>query len=442
MAYTVGVVSLGCAKNLVDSELMLGQLQKAGFVITPRAEEAAVLIVNTCGFITPAKEESINAILEMARYKQNGRCRVLLAAGCLAQRYGRELLAEMPELDGVLGTGAVPRVVDAVWRALAGERVAELGAPGYDYDGDLPRLQATPEYTAYVKIAEGCSNRCAFCAIPAIRGPYRSRRPEAVREEVAALAARGVKEVILVAQDTTRYGYDLYGEYRLAALLRSLAAVPGVAWLRLLYCYPDSITDELIAVLAEEGRICRYVDLPLQHINGRILTAMGRRSDGRTIRRLIARLRESIPGLTLRTSFIVGLPGEGEAEFEELLDFMQEIRFERAGIFKFSPEEGTRAAELPGQVPEEVKEERYHRAMALQQQISLEHNLSLVGKEVTVLVEGRRGGRYYGRTEGDAPEIDGRVFFTARGRELEAGRLVTVRVRRAGEYDLIGELIS
>ncbi|OAT86689.1 30S ribosomal protein S12 methylthiotransferase RimO [Desulfotomaculum copahuensis] len=441
MEQTVGVVSLGCAKNLVDSELILGQLQAAGFTVTPRAEEAAVLIVNTCGFITPAKEESVNTILELARFKTRGCCRVLLVAGCLAQRYGRELLAEMPEIDGVLGTGAVPRVADAVWRALSGEKVTFLGAPGYDYDTGLPRLQATPGYTAYVKIAEGCSHRCSFCAIPAIRGPYRSRSMEAVEAEVAALAAGGVKEVILVAQDTTSYGRDLYGDYRLASLLRRLAAVPGVAWLRLLYCHPDGVTDELITAMAEEEKICSYLDLPLQHINRRILGAMGRRGDGRYIRRLIERLRNRIPGLTLRTSLIVGFPGETEAEFQELLDFMQEVRFERAGIFKFCPEEGTHAAVLPGQLPEELKEERYHRAMAGQQKISLEHNLSLIGRKVEVLVEGRRKDRYYGRTRGDAPEVDGRVVFTGPDRGMASGSLVTVRVHRAGEYDLIGELI-
>lgn len=440
MPFTIGMVSLGCAKNLVDTELMLGQLDSAGFAITSRSQEADILIVNTCGFINPAKEESIDTILDLARYKKTGKCRVLLVAGCLAQRYGKELLDEMPEVDGILGTGMVPRVVDVVLRALAGERVLAVGEPSYDYNQNLPRLQSTPRYTAYVKIAEGCSNRCAYCAIPAIRGPYHSRTMESIQEDVQRLAEKGVKEIILVAQDTTRYGLDIYRERRLASLLRTLTAIPGIKWFRLLYCYPDGFTDELIRVLSQEEKICRYIDLPLQHVSSKILARMGRGGTAEELRRLISRLRQALPGLTLRTTFMVGFPGEREEDFQQLLDFMAEVRFERAGVFKFSPEEGTPAAAMPDQVPEELKAERYHRAMSLQQNISLEHNLSLVGREVTVLVEGKSGRNYYGRSQADAPEIDGLVYFTAGGKQVAPGDFVPVRITNAGEYDLMGEL--
>ncbi|MBE3587133.1 MAG: 30S ribosomal protein S12 methylthiotransferase RimO [Thermoanaerobacteraceae bacterium] len=440
MSFTVGMISLGCAKNLVDAEIMLGQLDRAGFRITNRPEEAHILIVNTCGFITPAKEESINQILEMARYKKNGCCRVLLAAGCLAQRYARELLAEMPELDGLMGTGAVPRVVDVVLRALAGQRVMAVGEPGYACDSPLPRLLATPGHTAYVKIAEGCSNRCAYCAIPAIRGPYRSRPMESIREEVVQLAARGVKEVVLVAQDTTWYGLDLYRERRLASLLRSLAGISGIHWIRLLYGHPDGFTGDLVDVLAAEEKVCRYIDLPLQHVSRPVLARMGRSGNGERFGQLIDGLRRAIPGLTLRTTFMVGFPGETDEDFRQLLDFVAAVRFERAGVFKFCPEEGTPAATMPRQVPEEVKEERYRRVMLLQQQISLEHNRSLVGRRVTVLVEGQRDHLYFGRREADAPEVDGKVFFTAGDKIIAPGDFVQVRISRAGEYDLMGEL--
>lgn len=440
MSYRVGMVSLGCAKNLVDTELMLGQLDAAGFIITPRPEEADVLLVNTCGFITPAKEESIDQILDLAQYKKSGRCRVLLVTGCLAQRYPGELLDEMPEIDGVLGTGMVDRVVDVVRRALAGERVLAVGEPGFDYDADLPRIRTTAEHTAYVKIAEGCSNCCTYCAIPSIRGPYRSRTLESIRQEVEALAAGGVKEIILVAQDTTRYGLDLYGERKLAPLLRSLNGISGIRWIRVLYGHPDGITAELIDVFLSCDKICRYIDLPLQHASPAVLARMGRGSSAYRLRELVHKLRRAIPGLTLRTTFMVGFPGEREEDFQQLLDFMREMRFERAGVFKFCAEEGTPAAAMTGQVPEEVKEERYHRAMALQQQISLEHNRSLVGSLVSVLVEGKKGSRYFGRTQADAPEIDGRVYFTAGRVTPSPGDFVLVKITRAGEYDLMGEL--
>lgn len=443
MSLRVGVVSLGCVKNLVDTELMLGLLDRAGFEITSNQNDADVLIVNTCGFITEAKEESISTILKMARSKVTGRCRVLLVAGCLAQRYGRELLDEMPEVDGVMGTGDVSLVVEVVRRTLAGERVGEIGPPGFLHTYRFPRVRATAPHLAYVKIAEGCDNRCAYCAIPAIRGPYRSRRLEDIEAEVRSLAAAGVKEIIIVAQDTTRYGYDLYGRLALPDLLRRLVAADGLQWIRLMYCYPDEVTEELIEVMAAEKKICRYIDLPLQHASDEILKRMNRRGTRRDIESLIRNLRSAIEGLTLRTTFIVGLPGEEERHFQELLEFMAEVKFERVGIFKYSPEEGTPAADMPGQVPEEVKKERFKRAMKLQRTISMSHNRSRIGLVMPVLVEAwdERRKMYRGRSEGDAPEVDGNVYLTA-PKPLRAGEMVNVRITAAREYDLVGELVS
>ncbi len=439
LPYQIGLVSLGCPKNLVDSEIMLGQLQKAGFSITGREKEADILIVNTCAFILPAVKESLQNIFELARLKEKGKCRLLLVAGCLAQRYGEQLRKELPEVDGFLGTGAVPYVAELVKRALAGEKVYAVGEPFYEHSADSPRLLATPPPTAYVKIAEGCSNRCAFCVIPAIRGRYRSRTMESIEKEVSSLVQSGRKEIILVAQETTRYGLDLYGRYMLPELIRRLDAVPGLVWLRLLYCSPDHFPEELVEVLAEAKKCCRYLDIPVQHASNEILKKMNRRKGINEIRRLLVQLRERIPGLVLRTTLLVGFPGEQETHFEELLDFMREMSFERAGVFKFYPEEGTPAASLPGQVPEEVKEERYHRAMALQRIISFRHHQRKVGKKLTVLVEGKAGAFFYGRTEGDAPEIDGKVYFPANG-YLAPGEFVPVLIKEAKEYDLIGEL--
>lgn len=441
MALRVGMVSLGCPKNLVDAELMLGHLREAGFSITPRLEEAEVIIVNTCGFITPAKEESIEEILRLARYKEEGRCQALVVAGCLAQRYPKELLEEMPEIDGLLGTGMIHQVAEFIQRVLTGERVLAVGDPSCDYNGSLPRLRATPRYMAYLKIAEGCSNCCTYCAIPLIRGPYRSRSMESILAEARELAAEGVKEIVLVAQDTTRYGLDLYGERRLPQLLNELVEIPGIVWLRLMYCHPDGITEDLINVLSSSPKICRYIDLPLQHASPAVLFRMGRGASAGRLREIIKELREALPGVVMRTTFMVGFPGEKEEDFQQLLDFMQEVRFERVGVFKYSAEEGTPAAAMPDQVPEEVKEERYHRAMSLQQQISLDYHRSLVGTSRLVLVEGKKGRRYFGRTEGDAPEVDGKVFFNAGGTPLSPGDFVWVKITRAGEYDLVGELV-
>jgi ribosomal protein S12 methylthiotransferase len=439
----VGLVSLGCAKNLVDSEIMLGLLKEAGFQITGREEEAEALIVNTCSFIEPAQEESIKNILELSRYKKSGSCRVLLVCGCMPQRYGRLLLEEFPEVDGFFGTGSVPYVAGLVRRALDGERFCEITGQQYEITSSLPRLRATPPHTAYLKIAEGCSNRCAFCIIPAIRGHYRSRTIESIEEEAKLLTVQGAKEIILIAQDTSSYGIDLYGKYQLADLLKRLAKIPDLFWLRLMYCSVDHFTVELIETLAGEPKICRYLDIPIQHASDEILLRMNRRQKISHIKKLISELRAAIPGLVLRTTFMVGFPGESEQNFEELIGFMKEMSFERAGVFKFYPEEGTPAMRMAGQVPEEIKEERYHRAMTLQRDISLKHNQSLVGGKITVLVDGKdkKSNLYFGRSEADSPEVDGKVYFTARAPRPRAGDFVNVLATRAFEYDILGKLV-
>ncbi|KJS16846.1 MAG: ribosomal protein S12 methylthiotransferase [Peptococcaceae bacterium BRH_c4b] len=442
MSVKVGIISLGCSKNLVDTELMLGLLDRAGYEITGVEKDADVIIVNTCGFITPAKEEAINTILETALLKDTAGLKALLVAGCLSQRYGRALLDDLPEVDGVLGIGAVPDVAGIVNRVLRGERLCVVDSPIYNHNADMPRVITTPPYTAYVKIAEGCNNRCSYCAIPSIRGGYRSRAMELVVSEVDGLQQRGVKEIVLVAQDTTAYGLDIYGRRMLAELVKELAT-GGPPWIRLMYCYPTGFTQELIELMAEHKNICRYVDMPLQHASPHILKLMNRRGAVREIKDLIAKLRRSIPGIALRSTFMVGFPGETVDDYDELINFIDEMRFERAGVFKFSPEEGTPAAEMTGQVPEEQKEERFRRAMTLQQQISLGHNLALVGKVINVMVEEEPSGRsnlYRGRSESDAPEIDGTVLFSAASAAPLPGDLVKVRVTRAYEYDLRGVL--
>lgn len=440
MTAKVGVISLGCSKNLVDTEIMLGLLSDAGYEITPSAEEADVMVINTCGFITPAKEEAIKTILETARLKEGGRLKALLVAGCLAQRYGDDLMDGIPEIDGIFGPGEIGDVGPLVERALGGERPRAVGSPEYDYSSAVPRLLTTPAHWAYVKIAEGCSNRCAYCAIPGIRGGYRSRPLEALEAEVRGLVERGIREVILVAQDTTAYGIDLYRRPMLAELLIRLAA-QGPPWIRVMYCYPTGFNDELIGVMGREENICRYIDLPLQHINDGVLQRMNRRGRSADIRRLIVKLRDSIPGLALRTTFMVGFPGEGEAQFEDLYRFVEETRFERMGVFKFSPEEGTPAAEMDGAVPEEVKEYRYNSIMTLQRKISLSQNRGSINTCVRVLVDGRRPGRgnlYTGRTQGDAPEIDGSVLFSAPPGGAAVGEFASVRVTGAFDYGLRG----
>lgn len=432
----VGAISLGCAKNLVDTEVMLGLLGAAGYVITSDPGSADVLVINTCAFITPAQRESIAAILEAARYKEEGRLKALVVAGCLVQRHGRALLQEMPEIDALVGTGRVGEVVAAVAGALAGEKPVLLGLPGL-LSGPVPRLLTTPPYLAYIKIAEGCSNRCSFCIIPQLRGPYRSRCREEILAEARSLSAQGVKEVVLVAQDTTKWGLDLYGRPGLPALLREVARLEGIRWVRLLYAYPTGISDELLAVLAEEEKVCKYLDIPLQHVSPRLLRAMKRPVID--VPGLVHRVRAAVPGITLRTTFIVGFPGETAADFALLAATVRECGFDRVGIFPYFREEGTEAAALPEQVPWKEKKERLRQLRILAREISLQRNREKVGQEFLVLVEGRKGRRFYGRSEADAPEVDGKVYFTAR--EMPApGTFIRVRVTGARPYDLIGEM--
>lgn len=432
----VGIISLGCAKNLVDTEVMLGLLGTAGYAITSDPGSADVLVINTCAFITPAQRESIAAILEAARYREEGRLKALVVAGCLAQRHGRALLQEMPEIDALVGTGRVGEVVAAVTGALAGEKPVLLGPPGLP-SGTAPRLLTTPPYLAYIKIAEGCSNRCSFCIIPQLRGPYRSRCREEILAEARSLSAQGVKEVVLVAQDTTRWGLDLYGRPDLPVLLQEVARLEGLRWVRLLYAYPTGISDELLGVMAEEEKVCNYLDIPLQHVSPRLLRAMKRPVVD--VPGLVRRVRAAVPGVTLRTTFIVGFPGETAADFALLAATVRECGFDRVGIFPYFREEGTEAAALPEQVPWKEKRERLRQLRALAREISLQRNREKVGREFLVLVEGRKGRRFYGRSEADAPEVDGKVYFTAR-EALAPGTFVRVRVSRAQPYDLIGEM--
>ncbi|WP_027363772.1 30S ribosomal protein S12 methylthiotransferase RimO [Desulfotruncus alcoholivorax] len=435
----IGMISLGCAKNRVDTEIMLGHLEKAGYQITGKAEEAEVIIINTCGFITSAKEESINAIFDAARLKETGRCAHIVVAGCLAQRYATELLEEIPEIDGIIGTGSVPEIVSTVNKVLTGQRPVLVDKPGYIHHGKESRILTTPRHTAYLKIAEGCENRCSYCAIPMIRGPYRSRPLEDIIEEAKELCFGGTKELIVVAQETTRYGIDLYGRYQLANLLQKLERIENCRWIRLMYCYPTTITRELLEVIQSSQKICRYIDLPLQHINNRILKMMNRRGSKEHITYLISKLRRMIPGITLRTTFIVGFPGETEEEFNELLSFIEQTRFDRAGIFGYSLEEGTAAEQLPGRLSDQEIAARLEAAMTLQQNISAQNNRKLVGAEKNVLVEGwdDDASLYWGRTEGDAPEIDGKVFFASE-ELIRAGEFVKVKILDSTEYDLSG----
>ena len=438
MSQSIGMVSLGCAKNQVDAEQMLFLLQQAGYNILPEPAGADVVIVNTCGFIESAKTEAIDNILAMAQLKAEGSVGKILVTGCLAQRYQEEILKELPEVDGVLGTGSYYDVVSAVKQLLD-------GAEGIEEYGDIQapvqecgRILTTPKHYAYLKIAEGCDNHCAFCIIPTLRGKYRSRPMEKLIEEAKELAASGVKELIVVAQDTSRYGIDLYGERKLAELLRELCKIDGFVWVRVHYLYPDEMSDELIDVLANEPKIVKYLDIPIQHIDDGILKKMNRRGNSKYLKALLTKLRDRIPGLVLRTSLITGLPGEGEKEFEALCDFLREYKLERVGAFAFSPEEGTRAAKM--EYPDaEVARQRADVVEEIQSRIMDEWNESMMGKRLQVLCEGYDADEecWYGRTFADSPDIDGRILFDSE-EELTPGDFVTVEVTDACDGELIG----
>ncbi|NLW17398.1 MAG: 30S ribosomal protein S12 methylthiotransferase RimO [Firmicutes bacterium] len=434
----VGMITLGCAKNTVDTEIMLANLKAHGYEFTDNPEEAHILVINTCGFIQAAKEESIDTILEMAVWKEQGVCRLLIVTGCLSQRYGEEILAEMPEVDAVLGTGQLDKLVHVIEEALDGRRVCAISQPAFDYDNSIGRLRVTPRYSAYLKIAEGCDHRCAYCAIPLIRGNYRSRSQESIVREVENLAREGVLEINIIAQDVTRYGLDRYGRYALPELLRKILQIEGPAWLRLLYAYPTNFTPELIELMANESRLLEYVDLPLQHISPRILKAMRRPDNPEQIRRLLYALREAMPQITLRTTFIVGFPGETEQDVELLAEFMREIQFDHVGVFTYSREEGTAAAAMPDQIPPAISQERRDYLMSIQAPISLARNERYVGQTIEVLVEEDwpDGQGVIGRGRKDAPEVDGLVYV--RDSQARPGQIILAEIEQALDYDLVG----
>lgn len=464
------IVSLGCPKNLVDSEIMMRRMEERGHVRVDAAGDAEIIVVNTCAFIRPAKEESIETILELARQKKTGRCRLLVVTGCLPQRYRRELPEEMPEVDVWVGTDEFVHLPDIVARSLQGEHVEAFSEKRIDYEEALERSLATPRHWAYLKVSEGCDHACRFCVIPAIRGRYRSRSMESVVREATVLGAGGARELVLIAQDITDYGRDLYQRRALPELLDRLGEVPGIEWLRVMYAYPTSVDDRLIEVMARNRKVCRYLDIPLQHASANVLRAMGRPGDAASYLALIKRFRDAVPGIAVRTSFIVGHPGETEADFEALLRFVEEVRFDRVGVFEYSKEEDTPSADLPGRVARTVRQRRFKKLYRVQQRISHELNTARVGQTVRVLVDSeiRHGSqrlpgasgapdlavpeagigrplvkspakaRYLGRTEADAPEIDGTIFLS--GGEAVPGEFRQVRITGAYPYDLAGIL--
>ena len=443
----IAFTSLGCDKNRVDSEVMLGILQKNGYTAVADEAEADIIVVNTCCFIKDALEESIETILEMAQYKdpEVGNCKGLIVAGCLGQRFEAEFFDELPEVDAIVGTTAYESIAEVADEILAGkEQVKHLESidlPMQDENGKL-RVLSTAPYFAYLKISEGCDNFCTYCVIPKLRGRHRSRTMESLVEEATILAQQGVKELILVAQDTSIYGRDLYGEPKLHELLKELNAIEGIEWIRLLYAYPETLTDETIAAMAELEKVCHYIDMPIQHGNDGVLKRMGRKSSQALIREKVAKLREAMPDIAIRTTLIVGFPGETEEEFEDLKGFVQDMKFDRLGVFSYSQEEGTAAARMENQIEDEVKEERKDTIMDIQKNIAAALCEGEVGKELQVLIEGKLPEEriFCGRTGRDAPDIDGLVFVSS-AEELYSGDFVTVKIREAGDYDLMGDVV-
>ena len=440
----VGFISLGCVKNLVDTEVMLGALKDRGFELTADPQNADVLIVNTCAFIETAKNESITAILNMADYKKIGKCKSLIIAGCLGQRYQQDLLDEIPEADAIVGTGAWHRIDEAVAETLKGKRVLLIGETDTIYDEKMTRITTTPEYSAYIKVAEGCNNRCSYCVIPLVRGNYRSRTIESIVAEAKSLTDKGVKEINLIAQDTTNYGHDLYGKSRLTDLLKELVKIEKLQWIRILYCYPKYFTDELIELMAAEPKICKYVDLPLQHADNTVLKAMARYDTRESIEALLKKIRNKIPNVTIRTSFIVGFPGETEEQYLALKSFVEEQRFDKVGVFTYSREEDTPAYEMDDQIDDVVKQERYHDLMSLQCKISEELNQEMEGKEIEVLIEGRDTEQEtvaYGRSYREAPEVDGQVYVECDS-DSKPGDMIKAKIVQGFTYDILAEKIT
>ena len=434
-------ISLGCDKNLVDSEVMLGILESRGYSITDDEEQADVIVINTCCFINDAKEESVQTILEMARLRREGRCRALIVTGCLAQRYQEEITREIEEVDAVLGTASYDAIADVADEVLSGEKCHIFEDMNRLPVTDSKRIVTTGGHYAYLKIAEGCDKHCTYCIIPKIRGSFRSIPMEKLLEEAASLAEQGVRELILVAQETTLYGTDLYGKKSLHILLRKLCEISGLRWIRILYCYPEEIYDELIETIRDEQKICHYLDLPIQHASDRILKRMGRRTSKQQLKEIIGRLRSRIPDIALRTTLITGFPGETQEDHEEIMAFVDEMEFDRLGVFTYSQEEGTPAAEMEDQIPEEVKEERRAEIMELQQEIVFDKNDAMCGRTVTAMVEGylRDENVYAARTYADAPQVDGFLFMET-DETLMSGDFVRAKVTGALEYDLIGEI--
>jgi ribosomal protein S12 methylthiotransferase len=443
----VKLLTLGCPKNVVDSEAMMGILNEKGYALTDREERADVLIVNTCAFIEPAKEESIEAILETARWKERDPSKRLIVTGCLAQRYAKELATEMPEVDAFVGTSEFMHIADVVESTRrAGPEphppILRVSSPAYQYTQPFPRMRATPWHTAYLKVGEGCDNRCTFCAIPSFRGDYVSRPADTLVREAETLAASGVKELVLISQDTTFYGRDLNGKPQLPELLTRLARVDGVEWVRTLYAYPSLVDDDLLDVLRDEPKVCSYLDVPLQHIDNEILRRMARGIKESQLRELVPRVRERVPNIALRTSFIVGFPGETDEQFDKLAAFVAESRFEHAGVFRFSPEEGTPAAAMPNPVPEEVVEERFMELVATQTEVARENRSRYVGTTVRVLVDGKKPKTplLEARMESQAPEIDDVVYL--RNATAKSGQFVQARVVEAYDFDLLAEVVE
>ena len=438
----VGIVSLGCPKTLVDSEIILGKVCGAGYSITQDIEQSDVVLLNTCGFIQDAKEESIDAILKLLELKKEKKLLGVVVVGCLVQRYAEELQKEFPDVDAFLGSGDYMRIAEVLKKVTDGQKFVSVHKAGYLGDADEARVSLTPQHTRYLKISEGCDHACSFCVIPKLRGRYRSRHIADLVREAKQLADEGAKELVVIGQDITRFGWDYAGKSLLPQLLEALGGVRDIKWIRLLYTYPSTLTDEMIRAIAASKKICRYIDLPLQHISDKILSSMRRGTTKKQIVELIQKLRARIPGAVIRTSFIVGFPGETDEDFGELLAFMSEMKFERLGIFRYSQEEGSVAAEFPGQVPEKIKEERFHRAMQLQQEIAREVNRRYLGQELRVLVETRDEkdpDLWTGRSFMDAPEVDGSVLIRTK-KEITAGKFYTAKITDTQDYDLVGQI--
>ena len=437
----LGMVSLGCPKNLVDSEVMLGIIRDKDFTVTNDPAEADIIIVNTCGFIESAKEESINTILQMSEYKTQGNCRYLIVTGCLSQRYAADLAQNIPEVDAFVGTECFTDIAWVIEQVLNGKKVMHMEKNQTAELQAMPRMLTTPDYMAYLKIAEGCDNCCSYCIIPKLRGPYTSRPYDEVLAEAKELAAHGIREIIVVAQDTTRYGEDLYGKLMLPQLLKDLNDLDGIEWIRVMYCYPNNFTDELINAFATLPKVCKYVDLPLQHASNRLLSSMNRYDTKEEVEQLLNKLRSAVSGIVIRTTFIVGFPGETDDDFKELKDFVEQQRFENAGVFQYSQEEGTVAGSMPNQIPDETKENRYHELMALQAEISEELHQEMEGKELTVVIEGfdeENPQLAIARSYREAPEIDGNIFVE-NAADLQVGQFVKVRVVQGFTYEMVAE---